>query len=165
MSSVLHFIVGGDVTAIMTPILQGGVNQLAVSLVEKVQIPLSLLHSVVPYVLVLPVDEPTTSNAITLLYHSPYHYLVCPGTASMLAVAALFIHYLHIHHITAEQVDNDAFYAEPLPSLEEAIKDVLEDKTTEMICSSIAHPGKFPYFVAEALNAPAGNIMPKDIQR
>ena len=147
MSSVLHFIVGGDVTAIMTPILQGGLNQLAVSLVEKVQIPLSLLHSVVPYVLVLPVDEPTTS------------------TASMLAVAALFIHYLHIHHITAEQVDNDAFYAEPLPSLEEAIKDVLEDKTTEMICSSIAHPGKFPYFVAEALNAPAGNIMPKDIQR
>lgn len=110
-------------------------------------------------------DEATTSKAITLLYHSAYHYLVCPGTASMLVVIAVFVHYINTHHITAEQVDNDAFYAAPLPSLEEAIKDVLADKTTEVICSSIAHPGKFPYFVAEALNAPAGNIMPKDIQR
>ncbi|KAK8832243.1 hypothetical protein WA577_003119 [Blastocystis sp. JDR] len=154
LERVLHFIVGGDVTAIMTPILQG----------EEVQIPVSALHKAVPFVLALPVDEATTSKAITLLYHSAYHYLVCPGTASMLVVIAVFVHYINTHHITAEQVDNDAFYAAPLPSLEEAIKDVLADKTTEVICSSIAHPGKFPYFVAEALNAPAGNIMPKDIQ-
>ena len=162
---MLHFIVGGDVTAIMTPILQGGSCGVGVSLVEEVQIPVSALHKAVPFVLALPVDEATTSKAITLLYHSAYHYLVCPSTASMLVVIAVFVHYINTHHITAEQVDNDAFYAAPLPSLEEAIKDVLADNTTEVICSSIAHPGKFPYFVAEALNAPAGNIMPKDIQR
>ena len=38
------------------------------------------------------------------------------------------------------------------------------EQECKLICLNTAHPGKFPYFVAEALNAPAGNIMPKDIQ-
>ena len=60
----------------------------------------------------------------------------------------------------------DAFYKSQRPNLEEAFENVVNHSSSEctVICPSSAHPGKFPYFVAEALNAPAGNIMPKDIQ-
>lgn len=62
--------------------------------------------------------------------------------------------------------DIDAFYESKRPNLEDAFENVVKQSPSEctVICPSSAHPGKFPYFVAEALNAPAGNIMPKDIQ-
>lgn len=62
--------------------------------------------------------------------------------------------------------DVDAFYESPRPDLEEAFNNVVTHLSSgcTVICPNSAHPGKFPYFVAEALNAPAGNIMPKDIQ-
>ena len=161
---MLFYITKRDVTEWMTPILQGSGSLAGFSCIENVHIPLELIHASVPFVLIVPVPKSITSQAITLLYHSPYQYLVCPNTANGLVVSAYFLHYVNSHHVSPEQVTSEVFYSEPLPPFDVAFADVMKEDSVKCLCMSISHPGKFPYFVAEALNAPAGNIMPKDIQ-
>lgn len=93
-------------------------------------------------------------------------YLVCPNAATSFAIALYVLDYIKKHKQTMDSFDIDAFYESQRPNLEEAFENVVNQSSLEctVICPNSAHPGKFPYFVAEALNAPAGNIMPKDIQ-
>ena len=95
-------------------------------------------------------------------------YLVCPNTAKTFAVALSVLDFQQrSSSLLSSPAEIDAFYASPKSTLADAFATVMGDMTSspcKVICLSSAHPGKFPYFVAEALNAPAGNIMPKDIQ-
>ena len=95
-------------------------------------------------------------------------YLVCPNAAKTFAVALSVLDYQQrSSSLLSSSTEINAFYATPKSTLAEAYATVMGDRTSspcKVICLNSAHPGKFPYFVAEALNAPAGNIMPKDIQ-
>ena len=96
-------------------------------------------------------------------------YLVCPNTAKTFAVALYYFHYLRTSSASSSLThENTTFYSSiEHVDLVEAYANAMEDGQSvncKVICLNSAHPGKFPYFVAEALNAPAGNIMPKDIQ-
>ena len=95
-------------------------------------------------------------------------YLVCPNTAKTFAVALSVLDYQkRSSSLLSSSTEIDAFYTASKSTLTEAYTTVMGDMTPspcKVICLSSAHPGKVPYFVAEALNAPAGNIMPKDIQ-
>ena len=77
--------------------------------------------------------------------------LVCPNAASAFVVG--------LKSLYKQRTGEDS---SELETMFDAV--VNGEKECKLICLNTAHPGKFPYFVAEALNAPAGNIMPKDIQ-
>ena len=132
---------------------------------EWVEFPLQRVREVFAKIVILPVTESVTRSAIKVLYNSPFHYLVCPNTANSFAVTLSVMDFLKRRGETMETMDVEALYAAPREELKEAFERVVkEGEECCVVCLNGAHPGKFPYFVAEALNAPAGNIMPKDIQ-
>ena len=78
-----------------------------------------------------------------------------------------YLYYLHYQLALERKEVECSFHDFVLPSFESAFVDVMNSHLVHqccLFCLNTAHPGKFPYFVAEALDAPAGNIMPKDIQ-
>ena len=132
---------------------------------EWVEFPLQRVREVFAKIVILPVTEGVTRSAIKVLYHSPFHYLVCPNTANSFAVTLSVVDFLKRRGDSLATMDVEAFYASPRDDVKEAFERVVaQGESCCVVCLNGAHPGKFPYFVAEALNAPAGNIMPKDIQ-
>lgn len=117
---------------------------------QRIALPLEKVKEVFSFVEILPIEDETTSRVISLLYRYN-QYLVCPNAANAFIVGLKSLYKKH----TGEE-------SEDLETMFHAV--VNGEKECELICLNTAHPGKFPYFVAEALNAPAGNIMPKDIQ-
>lgn len=133
--------------------------------VEPIQVPQNIINEAFKDVLIKPITSKISSESIQLLYHSRYHYLLCPNTATSFALSIYYLHYL----LCCERNDQlTSFVDFELPPFETAYEDVMQSSYANspcLFCLNTAHPGKFPYFVAEALNAPAGNIMPKDIQK
>lgn len=113
------------------------------------------------HILIKPITPSMSSEAIQLLYHSHYQYLICPNSATSFALGIYYLYYLKCG-------GSGSFHDYELPPFEKAFKEIMESSSVSspsLFCLNTAHPGKFPYFVAEALDAPAGNIMPKDIQK
>lgn len=117
---------------------------------QRIAVPLEKVKETFHFVEILPIADETTSHVISLLYRCN-QYLVCPNAANAFVVG--------LKSLYKQRTGED-------PSELEAVFDAVVngEKECKLICLNTAHPGKFPYFVAEALNAPAGNIMPKDIQ-
>ena len=138
--SILFYMLRSDVSQYMEAVEKG----------QRIAIPLEKVKETFHFVEILPIADETTSHVISLLYRCN-QYLVCPNAANAFVVG--------LKSLYKQRTGED-------PSELEAVFDAVVngEKECKLICLNTAHPGKFPYFVAEALNAPAGNIMPKDIQ-
>lgn len=137
---ILFYMLRSDVSQYMEAVEKG----------QRITLPLEKVKEVFSFIEILPIADETTSHVISLLYRCN-QYLVCPNAANAFVVG--------LKSLYKQQTGKDSG---DLESMFHAVVD--GEKECKLICLNTAHPGKFPYFVAEALNAPAGNIMPKDIQ-
>lgn len=165
LTRMLFYVLQKDVSEYMQLLHQGSRNSLhSVYSVDEIQLDLSLVQQKFNTILIKPISQEISSEAIQLLYHSSYQYLICPNSATSFALGVYYLHY----QLALERKETEcSFHDFVLPAFESAFVDVMNSHLVHqccLFCLNTAHPGKFPYFVAEALDAPAGNIMPKDIQ-
>lgn len=138
--SILFYMLRSDVSQYMEAVEKG----------QRIAVPLEKVKETFHFVEILPIADETTSHVISLLYRCN-QYLVCPNAANAFVVGLKSLYRQRSGEDSSE-----------LEAVFDAV--VNGEKECKLICLNTAHPGKFPYFVAEALNAPARNIMPKDIQ-
>ena len=139
---ILFYLMKSDVSQYMAAVERG----------ERVKLPIDKVKECFHFIDIIPIPDEVTSRIITLLYQNN-QYLVCPNAADAFAVGMKYLYRLQ-----------GGSESDPLETVFHRVVDESNGEC-KVVCLNTAHPGKFPYFVAEALNAPAGNIMPKDIQK
>ena len=87
LSRMLFYVLQKDVSEYMQLLHQGSrISLHSVYSVDEIQLDVSLVQQKFNTILIKPISQEISSEAIQLLYHSSYQYLICPNSATSFAL-------------------------------------------------------------------------------